>query len=257
MGLSFYEAFNFTGTYKQFALLEIEYIGGYSTKLTWMLSFLFYALVFLVVYAEGKKSFAPVFPGRVASTETDGSFEELLRRYRKALYAFIAFMVLGFLGGRDLYGALQVERRESVSLNEIERNPAAFKLILSTSITGTLLFAEEATWREHVTTHYVPFVSPEWKEGTPVAVVVEIVGTQFARARNAKAVRGIIGREALPADIAARWNSTKAPIQDATLLLEFDEDPERLRIFGLKVLGIGIAALLLGLILAHRARRNP
>ena len=253
MALTFYFMFTYTGPFKWMAELQLNWIGSYSEKLTFVFTMFLLlipaAVIWKLVESAIKKlgpGIAPppaqspaVAPGTVAApVKTEFGFGGFL--------LFVGAIALGI--GIFMYwrGATAGELT-AVAAKDLEegRKPASSYL----SIEGTALWKEMISFKKTSTDHYVAVISPAWKPGE-VAVYLECRDNDIPPVpqMGAATYTGLTAVGGLPGPVRVEFEKGLLRPKDGYVVLVLKDDPQRLKDFGKWPLLIGAGLLVVGVV---------
>jgi hypothetical protein len=243
LGSVFYEAWNYCGIYRLVLEWEISRSGNYVPKL---------GLAFAAVAYGGLVSFALAMAYRLGLIE--GSSEGLidLRRNSAAFVSQIAqfkyrlaFLLAGvaliFTGVADIAVARLAGNLMPASLANLESGgspPGRWLQIEGKPLPEAAVGLTER--RREKGEYYYPFVSADWKPGTPIGVVLLY---DAPLAERETAVQAMIGLKRLPGVVRAEMEKAGYHFTSSVVVLEPKQTPDGFWFKGIGMLAMGFVVL--------------
>lgn len=241
-----YSAWVYVGPYRWVAEGEMAVFGAYEVKITFLVAMmLIYAALGLV--GTQIAAFQSDVSGRTEAPVTDlrdtAAYRFLLSGFGQFVLIAAGFVVVG---AYQYITGVTIGAREQVALTSLEAQSIKPPTGRWWQIDGEPMPEEAQLWEEnHSKNYYVPLVSKSWKPGTPVRVVLLVKGLDFERLKKTRpAITGLIDPSGLSSQVIEHWQSDTAPVDSSTMLLAFNDSPEK-RISMGKFFAAGGSVLLL------------
>jgi hypothetical protein len=246
VGVTFYWMFTYTGPYRYFAELQIQWFGSYAPKITYTIVFSGLFLVtasiaaiqaFLLKGAEmpvpGMPTATPVAP--VAANDTRQLTLELVRYFALLLACFVIFA----MGAYSYYKGAHAGSLRQLSAADFQSGKLQARLVYA-DVRGHL----NRPYLSKDNYLYLPMTSEEHATG-PVALVVGINENEIRKYVHREAdgtygVRGI-AHKGLEGDVKYAFEKNGTPMADTVWLVHAGRAPSDDKRVGLIMTGLGVA----------------
>lgn len=254
-----YGIWNYWGPYKWVAELELRIFGSYEVRLTLLFSFLVCFLIFLPVQLLLQRLQSDI-GGEKKSSELSEKMNAFVQSGSgQAILAGLGMLMVGVY---NLGVAYSLGSLTSVDVATLDAHSASAPTARWWKVQGRLLFSETQVWESnHTKNYYIPLVSPSWKPGQPVSVVLREEGLGYDRLPKGPAeFVGLADLGGIPGQVRDHWESTVATVGAQTVLFANGDGPNKRESMGMFFSIAGSGLILLGLgnrLYTSRKRANP